>query len=116
MTTRLRLLSGLLALSGFALLCLGATGAAAERQCTCRAPGQSYPVGACVCMARPGGAKQLACCGMSLNNTSWEFTGKACPVALTKPAAPARLTAFSVEDLDAAPTAALKRFSKSTPD
>jgi len=95
MTMRERPLSGLLACFGFAIVCLGPVGSAAETQCKCRSPGQSYLVGSCVCLQRPGGAQELACCGKVLNNPSWQFTGKGCPIAKAEPGVPVRLSTFS---------------------
>lgn len=102
MTMR-RPLSALLACFGFAIVCLGPVGSAAEPRCTCRYAGQSYDLGTCVCMKAPGGIEQRVCCGMVLNNTSWEFTGEGCPVARAGPAAPARMRPSSRDGVDAAP-------------
>jgi hypothetical protein len=109
MTMKERGLSGLLACFGFAIVCLGPVESAAEPQCKCRAPSQSYLVGACVCLQRPGGAQELACCGKVLNNPSWRFTGKGCPIAKTEPATPAPVRTFSGDDFDVAPKAAFTR-------
>lgn len=108
---RERPLSGLLACFGFAIVCLGPVGSAAEPQCKCRAPGQSYLVGACVCLQRPGGAQELACCGKVLNNPSWKFTGKGCPIANTDPADLARIRTLAGEDFDVAPKIAFTQHS-----
>ena len=63
------------------VLWLSAAGAVrAATECTCCYGGQSYALEACVCLMTPGGAR-LACCGQVLNNTSWNFTGEACPMA-----------------------------------
>lgn len=83
-----RLLPVVLAGTCFAVACLSSAGSVAEPQCICRYAGQSYAEGTCVCMDRPSGAQELACCGMVLNNTSWRFTGEGCPVADAKPADP----------------------------
>ncbi len=106
MTIRERPLSGLLASFGFAIVCLGSVGSAAETHCKCRSPGQSYLVGTCVCMDRPGGSQQFACCEMSLNNPSWQFTGKGCPIAETEPAAPTMMSTVSADGSDVAPKTA----------
>jgi len=91
---------------GLASLWLGATGTTAEPRCTCRFAGQSYVVGTCVCMSPPGGEQQRVCCGMVLNNTSWDFTGQSCPIAQDETAAPAaapgRLAAHVGRPLEAA--------------
>jgi len=97
-----RPLHGLLAFIGFAIVCLGSTGSAAQSACTCRAPGQSYIEGTCVCLERPGGAQELACCGKVLNNPAWKFTGKGCPIARTEPAAPTRMSRVSGDAFDVA--------------
>lgn len=78
----------ILACLGLASLWLGVTETAAEPRCTCRFAGQSYVVGTCVCMSPPGGEPQRVCCGMVLNNTSWDFTGQSCPIAQGETAAP----------------------------
>ncbi len=51
-----------------------------EPKCTCRYSGQSFALSTCACIVTPNGV-QRACCGMVLNNTSWNFTGDVCPVA-----------------------------------
>jgi len=81
-------LFSLLACIGFAIVYFTPVGSVAEPRCSCRYAGQSYPVGTCICMKRPGGARQRTCCGMVLNNTSWEFTGKDCLTAEAEPAKP----------------------------
>lgn len=91
MTMRERPLSGLLACFCFAIVFANPVESAAETQCTCRAASQSYAEGTCACLDRPGSGSEIACCGKVLNNTSWKFTGKGCPVAGTEPAAPTRL-------------------------
>jgi len=111
MTMRRRPLLRLLVCFGLAIVYLGSVGSAAERRCTCRYAGQSYPVGTCVCMVRPGGVQQRTCCGMVLNNTSWEFTGKACPSAMSEPAAPPQMRLLSEQDFDVAPKIAFARHS-----
>ena len=115
MTIRERPLSGLLASFSFVIVCLSSVGSAAETHCKCRSPGQSYLVGTCVCMDRPGGVQQLACCEMSLNNPSWQFTGKGCPVAKTEPAAPAWMRTFSGDEFGVAPKTAFTQHSAFMP-
>ena len=69
-----------------AALVLGLAAAAApgsvrgEPNCTCRYAGQSFALTACVCIVMSGGGR-VACCDKVLNNTSWTFTGAACPLA-----------------------------------
>jgi hypothetical protein len=106
MTMRKRLLFGLLACFGFAIIGLGSAASAAEQLCKCRSPDQTYLEGTCVCLARPGGAQELACCGRVLNNPSWRFTGKSCPIAKTEPGAPARMSTISGDGFDVAPMTA----------
>ena len=106
MTMRKRPLFGLLAFFGFAIVCLGSVGSAAEPLCKCRSPKQSYLEGTCVCLERPGGGQELACCGKVLNNPSWQFTGKRCPIAKSEPAAPTRMSTFSGDYFDVAPKTA----------
>ncbi len=106
MTTRIRPLSGLLACLGFAIICLGSVGSAAEQQCICRSPDRSYVEGTCVCLQRPGGAQELACCSRVLNNPSWRFTGEGCPTARTEPATPTMMSTVSADGSDVAPNTA----------
>ena len=49
-------------------------GAAAGPGCKCRSAGQSYDLGAVVCIRG-----QLARCEMFLNNTSWKIIADSCP-------------------------------------
>ena len=51
----------------------------ADPNCTCRYKGQSYALESCICLSTSAGPR-LACCGMVLNNTSWNFTDRHCPV------------------------------------
>ena len=51
-----------------------------QTNCTCRYAGQSFALSTCACIVMPNGV-QRACCGMVLNNPSWNFTGDVCPVA-----------------------------------
>jgi hypothetical protein len=53
--------------------------------------------------------KEIACCGKVLNNPSWRFTGKGCPIANSEPAAPTRMTLLSGDGFDAAPKTAVRR-------
>jgi hypothetical protein len=53
--------------------CLSA-GANAGPGCKCRSAGQSYDLGAVVCIRG-----QLARCEMFLNNTSWKIIADSCP-------------------------------------
>ena len=113
MPTKGRWLFCFLACFGFALVCLSSVGSAAETQCICRYAGQSYAVGTCVCMNRPDGTQQRACCGMVLNNTSWQITGEGCPVAHSEPAAPPRMRTLSGDNLVPAPKIASTRHGTS---
>src|SRR5262245_29931592 len=49
-------------------------GASAGAGCKCRSAGQSYDLGAVICMRG-----QLARCEMFLNNTSWKIIAESCP-------------------------------------
>lgn len=61
-------------------LTLGVSSVAqSEPNCTCRYKGQSYALDTCVCLSTSEGPR-MACCGLVLNNTSWNFTKKLCPV------------------------------------
>ncbi len=60
---------------------LTVTTAVAGPSCTCRYAGQSFQVNSCVCITTAAARPQVACCGMVVNNTSWTFTKKACPMA-----------------------------------
>ncbi len=51
-----------------------------QTNCTCRYAGQSFALSTCACIVTPNGVRR-ACCGMVLNNPSWNFTGDVCPVA-----------------------------------
>lgn len=51
--------------------------------CTCRFGGVDFKLGQVVCIRG-----QLAMCGMVANNTSWRFTGKACPYSSLQTPAP----------------------------
>ena len=102
-----RPMSGLLASFGFAIVCLSSVGSAADTQSICRSAGQLYAEGVCICMDRPGGAQQRACCGMVLNNPSWQFTGEGCPVPKAEPAAAARIPTLTGDGFDVAPEIAV---------
>lgn len=63
--------------------------AATSRNCTCRYFGQSYEVGAVLCLRGPAGP-QLARCSMNQNITSWVPLAGTCPeAALPGASAPA---------------------------
>ena len=51
--------------------------AEAHPECTCRAKGESHPLGAMVCL----GGNQLFRCAMDLNVTSWKPVGSPCPLS-----------------------------------
>jgi len=106
MTTNIRPLSGLLACFAFAIICLGSVESAAESQCICRSPDRSYIEGTCVCLQRPGGTRELACCARVLNNPSWKFTGEGCPTAMTEPPAPTKMSTVLADGSDVAPKTA----------
>ncbi len=44
-----------------------------QSNCTCRYAAQSFVVSTCACIVTPSGV-QRACCGMVLNNPSWNFS------------------------------------------
>lgn len=90
MMIRGRLPFRLLACLAFAVVCLAPARSQADIQCTCRYAGQSYALGTCLCISRPGTGPQYACCGMVLNNTSWTFREGGCPVAMSVPVEPER--------------------------
>ena len=60
------------------LIVLIAASDASLADCTCRSQGRDYELGKSVCLPTPKGAR-IATCGMVLNNTSWQFTGRTCP-------------------------------------
>lgn len=66
----------LLIIAAVAAMLAAATDIAAA-DCTCRALGRSFELGAKVCLKTPDGPR-LATCGMSLNNTSWHFSKESC--------------------------------------
>ena len=74
---------------GISIACLTPSGSIAGPDCRCRYFGEYIPLGGCICMRRPNGSgdSERACCVMVLNNTSWSFTGKSCPVADAQPPA-----------------------------
>jgi hypothetical protein len=57
----------------------------AVADCTCRAQGRAFELGATACLTTPKGAR-LATCGMVLNNSSWQFSEVPCTVAEVLPA------------------------------
>ena len=67
-------------------LLAGAAGAHTTFPCPCRHPGGVAPPGAVVCLD-VNGKRSLARCEMVLNNSSWRFLDKPCPIA--SPARPA---------------------------
>ena len=66
------------------VLYLSAGGANAD--CTCRAGGRDFELGAKTCLPTPSGAR-IATCDMVLNNTSWRFSSTPCPAAQSEPPA-----------------------------
>lgn len=68
----------------FAIFMLSSGIAFAGESCTCRFKGQSFAIDSCVCLSTSEGPR-MACCGYVLNNTSWNFTKKLCPVAEGSP-------------------------------
>ena len=68
----------------FAILMAGSGSVLAGENCTCRFKGQSFALDSCVCLSTSEGPR-MACCGYVLNNTSWNFTKKLCPVAESSP-------------------------------
>jgi len=110
------MLFGLFAFFGVIPFLIGANGAVADSKCICRAPGKTYSLGSCVCIVRPGGPMQLACCGKVLNNTSWTFTGKVCPVAMITPTVLRRMSTFSGDGFDNTPNAVASPESVSSTD
>jgi len=56
--------------------------------CTCRSGGQTFEMGATICLRTPEGSR-MARCVMVINNPSWEATGSNCPSAeITAPFSP----------------------------
>ncbi|MCP4073899.1 MAG: hypothetical protein GY742_19565 [Hyphomicrobiales bacterium] len=53
--------------------------ASAGPNCTCRYKGKNVPEGQSTCIKTAKGYK-IAKCSRVLNNTSWKFTKKECPV------------------------------------
>jgi len=45
--------------------------------CSCRYRGKDFHLGETICIRA-----RLARCEMTLNNTSWKFTGRGCPVSM----------------------------------
>lgn len=52
----------------------------AEPRCTCRYAGERFELASCACMKTPSGLR-MACCNQVLNNPSWTFTSRSCPIA-----------------------------------
>jgi len=67
---------------GITAILLACTGAAfADDTCYCRtSTGERVAVGETACLKTSSGLRE-ARCGFVLNNTSWKFTGNACPLA-----------------------------------
>jgi hypothetical protein len=78
---------GLGTLAIVAAFLAGAAGAHTTHPCPCRYPGGVAPPGAVVCLD-VNGKRSLARCEMVLNNSSWRFLDKPCPIA--SPAQPAK--------------------------
>jgi hypothetical protein len=74
------------ALIGGALLA-GAAVAHTTHPCPCRYAGGVAPQGAVICL-EVDGKRSLARCEMVLNNSSWRFLDRPCPIA--SPATPVR--------------------------
>ncbi len=55
--------------------------------CTCRSGGQTFEMGATICLRTPEGSR-MARCVMVINNPSWEATGTSCPSAEIAPFSP----------------------------
>jgi hypothetical protein len=71
-----------------ASLLVGAAGAHTTHPCPCRYAGGVAPPGAVVCI-EVDGKRSLARCEMVLNNSSWRFLDRPCPIASpTRPARP----------------------------
>lgn len=62
----------------------GAKTAQPRLNCTCRYNGRDYHLGESACIRTPEGPR-LARCALNLNNTSWEFTDKSCPLTQAPP-------------------------------
>ena len=67
---------------GIMAILLVSTGAAfAEDTCYClTSTGERVALGETACLKTNKGMRE-ARCGLVLNNTSWKFTGKSCPLA-----------------------------------
>jgi hypothetical protein len=64
---------------GTALILFGISTASADDTCYCRtATGEHVELGKTACLKTNNGMRE-ARCGMVLNNTAWQFTGKPCP-------------------------------------
>ena len=62
------------------LLTVGSAVAGGDIECRCRYAGKDYAEGRCICIHTSAGAR-YACCGKVLNNTSWSFSQRSCPIA-----------------------------------
>jgi hypothetical protein len=68
--------------------------------CKCRYAGKTFDVNTCVCLNVAAGA-QMACCDMVVNNTSWTFSQRACPMSSIPEAnAPIQSAALLSDDND----------------
>ncbi len=63
--------------------------ARAEPNCTCRYDGKLFELASCACLMTPSGPR-MACCDQVLNNTSWTFTSRSCPIANAVDSIPSR--------------------------
>lgn len=116
MTIKKRSALGLLACLGIAISFAGSTALAEEPAgCKCRAPDKSYAMGSCTCLERPGSGKEIACCEIVLNNTSWRFTGKSCPTASAGPNATAWIDTLLRGGLGVAPMTRITQRGASEP-
>ncbi|NWG26163.1 MAG: hypothetical protein HXY30_17400 [Pseudorhodoplanes sp.] len=68
---------GRLPILPFSLLLVLVAAGPARADCTCRAQGRDFDLGATICLATPSGDR-LAACSMVLNVTSWEISGVPC--------------------------------------
>ncbi len=74
---------------------LDASSAAADPNCTCRAPGRQVELGQTVCLMTPKGPR-VATCAMVLNNTSWAFSESPCSLSDAAPLRPTQAKRASV--------------------
>ncbi len=68
-----------LALLAALFVCAPSISSAAP-SCKCRYAGKTVEVNTCVCLNMAAGP-QMACCNMVINNTSWTFSQKSCPMS-----------------------------------